>query len=140
VTLSFYWEAEQRPEKDYKIFLHLKDSQGNVVASYDRYPFQFDPALPLDNTSLHPKYTADPVAAEVFHVYPSTGYLPTRLWIPGDTLKDTFTISLPDSLPAGSYTFSAGLYDESTLERLPLNDAAHPENAVQFGQLELRLP
>ncbi len=59
--------------------------------------------------------------AEDFSNYPATGLIPTRLWIPGNTLKETITITWPDTIPPGRYAIVVGMYDETTLERLAVH-------------------
>ncbi|MCB0165458.1 MAG: glycosyltransferase family 39 protein, partial [Anaerolineae bacterium] len=39
VQLATYWSASQPPPRSYKVFLQLRHDQGEVVASYDHFPF-----------------------------------------------------------------------------------------------------
>jgi hypothetical protein len=50
------------------------------------------------------------------------GRLPSGLWDPGESVLHTQQLAIPGSLPAGTYTLSIGLYDPSTLVRLPATD------------------
>ena len=45
------------------------------------------------------------------------GY-PTSDWLPGELIVDTFTMTLPESLPPGPYTLQTGFYDLATLANL----------------------
>jgi hypothetical protein len=47
---------------------------------------------------------------------------PTSTWPNGYILADDLTITLPADLPAGKYQLITGLYDSSTLVRLPVSD------------------
>ncbi|MCL4300486.1 MAG: hypothetical protein KJ077_32420 [Anaerolineae bacterium] len=39
VSLSLYWQVLATPEKDYSIFVHLKDAGNQMVSSFDFQPF-----------------------------------------------------------------------------------------------------
>lgn len=43
---------------------------------------------------------------------PGGDFYPSRLWLPGETLRDTHTLPLPNPLPAGQYRLAAGLYHQ----------------------------
>jgi hypothetical protein len=43
---------------------------------------------------------------------PGGDFYPSRLWQPGETLRDSHTLRLPDPLPAGQYRLMAGLYHQ----------------------------
>jgi len=60
--------------------------------------------------------------------WPQQGHWPTPYWLPGDYVRDTYTLIIPPDAPPGPYLFSVGMYDAMTGERLP---------AVQNGE---RLP
>jgi hypothetical protein len=51
---------------------------------------------------------------------PSAGFYPPTAWVPGDVIVDYRTLSLPDTLPAGTYTAIIGIYDPDTAERVSL--------------------
>ena len=53
---------------------------------------------------------------------PLAGRWPTSLWLPGVSLDDIHTVSLPPDLPPGTYGLLVGLYDPSTGDRLTLPD------------------
>ena len=119
VYLSTFWQAQSPVDADYKLFVHLLDAQGNAVAQYDHYPFALDPALPATEAALNPAYGTDTLPLP--DSYPATGLIPTRRWLPGRTLVETVALPLSTDLPAGDYTLALGLYDEATLQRLPLS-------------------
>jgi len=65
---------------------------------------------------------------------PAGGELPTRAWSPGATVTDTISISLPPSLPPGTYRVIAGLYNAATGARLPVaGGGSGPVDIVLLG-------
>jgi len=40
LTVTLYWQALDRPDRDYKVFVHLLDGDGKVVAQQDAPPLQ----------------------------------------------------------------------------------------------------
>ncbi|GAB4439665.1 MAG: hypothetical protein Kow0031_21560 [Anaerolineae bacterium] len=133
ISLSAYWKALGPIPVDYKVFVHLRDTAGNTVASFDHYPFETraeDHIWAISPTDVKLFETGD--TAEAFKNYPATGLLPTRLWPPGNVVRETITVRLPNSLPAGNYSIALGLYDESGGERLPVwhNQAPAANNEI----------
>jgi hypothetical protein len=59
---------------------------------------------------------------------------PTTGWLPGEIIRDSHQLTLPDDLPPGQYTLLTGLYDPLTGERLP---AAGGETAVTIATYTL---
>jgi hypothetical protein len=53
---------------------------------------------------------------------PAAWSRPTNTWLRNEYIADEHTISLPASLPSGTYTLSVGLYNERTGDRLALPD------------------
>ena len=51
---------------------------------------------------------------------PGGGAWPTSSWQPGDVIEDEYQLAVPADLPAGEYTLAAGMYDLTTMRRLPL--------------------
>lgn len=66
---------------------------------------------------------------------PLQGTLPTTAWLPGEAIVDVANLSLPGTIPPGSYTLIAGAYDVRTGERLMLPTGA---GHVVVGRLEVR--
>ena len=69
--------------------------------------------------------------------------IPTSLWIPGETLVETVALTLPADLPPGDYTLALGLYDENSMERLPVTGAPDapqglPHNQITLGPVQVR--
>ncbi len=70
---------------------------------------------------------------------PADGY-PLNQWAAGEYVVDRRTLPLSADLPSGEYTVVAGLYDELSLERWPVYDAAGqraPDDAVRVGAMEI---
>ena len=44
-------------------------------------------------------------------------------WIAGEVLTDTVSLTIPEDVPAGSYSLAVGWYDGETLQRLEARDA-----------------
>jgi hypothetical protein len=45
---------------------------------------------------------------------------PTSWWVPGELILDQRIIQLPANTPPGKYDLTAGMYDPTTLQRLPI--------------------
>ncbi len=72
---------------------------------------------------------------------PLDGAYPTGWWAPGEVVRDPHPLSLPVDLPPGRYTLYAGLYDPTTMARLPATDAQgnpFPNDAILLATLEVR--
>ncbi len=69
---------------------------------------------------------------------PRHGNYPTGLWRAGDVVSHTVTLSLPKSLPSGTYRLITGMYRPEDMQRLPARDAAGtalPDDAITFRRL-----
>jgi 4-amino-4-deoxy-L-arabinose transferase-like glycosyltransferase len=54
---------------------------------------------------------------------PQNGMYPTYLWDEGERIRDVYQLTIsPDALP-GAYQIAVGMYELSTLQRLPLTDS-----------------
>lgn len=65
------------------------------------------------------------------------GQWPPTCWRAGDTIIDTYKISLPASLPPGSYDLHTGLYDAQTGERVRLQNDG---DAFYLGNIFIQSP
>jgi len=54
---------------------------------------------------------------------PLGGDYPTSFWGQGETIQDSYTLSLPPEAPSGDYLVELGMYLLATGERLPVRDA-----------------
>ena len=90
LEFTLYWHAVQPVEKDYTVFAHLLDQDGNKVAQLDWQP------------------------------HDAIGLLPTSAWIPEQPVVDTQSIVLAEDLKPGSYRLIVGLYNWVDQQRLPV--------------------
>lgn len=103
VQLALYWRPKTAQiRKPYKVFVQLRDRQNQTVAQADH--FIYEGLL--------------------------TGGVMGQLKDQGEWLRDTADLVLPESLPPGTYRLWVGLYDPTTLERVPLVADSSGENAV----------
>jgi hypothetical protein len=68
---------------------------------------------------------------------PLDGSYPTSRWRPNETVIDSITLPLPETLPPGTYTLFTGLYQLDTLARVPIVNDASGENAIRLGEVTL---
>jgi hypothetical protein len=71
---------------------------------------------------------------------PQAGRHPTTHWLPGEVVADPRRLEQPAGTPPGEYRVLVGLYDLTTLERLPVTDAHGtpvPDNAIPIGSWEV---
>ena len=54
---------------------------------------------------------------------PLSGAAPTTGWLQGEVIADLYEITVDAEAPAGRYSVEIGMYDASTMERLPVYDA-----------------
>ncbi len=135
VHLSTYWQAQQPIPTDYRIFVHMVDASGAAVANFDHWPFEPNADFHIADAALHPAYLGGGAPAN----YPNAGLIPTHLWLPGQTLKETITLPV-DDLPPGTYTLQIGLFDPASGARLDVPDsfAGGVENQIVLSTVELR--
>ena len=100
VYLQLYWEALQAADRDYTVFIHLRDAGGEVRAAWD-----------------------GPVTSSG-----DGRYYSTLVWEPGEYVVDERLLRLAaDGAPPGEgYTLVIGFYDLATGERLPVTVGGAP--------------
>jgi hypothetical protein len=54
---------------------------------------------------------------------PKGGWYGTSLWLPGKPVTDDYVFQIDPAAPAGEYRLIAGMYDNTTLQRLPVQTA-----------------
>jgi hypothetical protein len=70
--------------------------------------------------------------------YPRDGGRPTTSWSAGEVIVDMWNISIPSTVPSGSYQLLVGWYDWRTGERLALSDG---RDAVELpGTVHIQWP
>ena len=125
VRLATYWTATTRPSRGYKIFLQLRNGQGEMVANYDHFPFpvpgyryRFMPTIGGQYRITPNIDSLDKLSPDVIASYPNKGMVPTNAWPVGNTIREVTIMELPADLVPGTYHLYIGLYDSDTLDRL----------------------
>jgi hypothetical protein len=91
--------------------------------------------LPYDYTVfVHLRDDTGHNAAQADH-QPLAPVYPPTLWPIGQTIRERSVLTLPEEVPAGTYSLWVGLYRLDTLERLPIVDDHSGENAVLLGHV-----
>jgi 4-amino-4-deoxy-L-arabinose transferase-like glycosyltransferase len=103
IFLTLWWQALQPADLDYSVFIHLWDPRKQAV---------------VGAWGGEPVSGAWSVWQHVQGAHFSVSYH-TRLWQPGETIKDEWKIVLPDA-PPGAYELYVGLYDPASRQRLPV--------------------
>jgi hypothetical protein len=136
VHLSTYWQTLKPPSTDYRIFIQIMDAEGQLVLSADHFPFEVDPNSQISNIELNSAYL-EGTDKQLPANYPNAGMIPTQLWRPGTTLKETHPFAA--DLPPGAYEVRIGLYDPITGERPDVEDTAPGgvENYVALASIEV---
>jgi 4-amino-4-deoxy-L-arabinose transferase-like glycosyltransferase len=122
VYLSTFWQALRRPSTDYRMFVHLVDTENKLVFAADHFPFELDPSHGIRDIQLNLRYLAETGGALPGN-YPNGGLIPTHLWQPGSILKETIALPLAQDLSPGSYRLVVGFFDPGTGMRLDVDDA-----------------
>ncbi|MBZ0297338.1 MAG: glycosyltransferase family 39 protein [Anaerolineae bacterium] len=103
IVLQMYWQALAPADGDYTIYLHLRDAEGNVWATWD-----------------------GPIVSPEFD---DGRYYSTQVWEPGEFIVDERRLRLPDDIEvpeADDYSLWFGFYDLGTEERLPVTIDGKP--------------
>jgi 4-amino-4-deoxy-L-arabinose transferase-like glycosyltransferase len=103
-ALGLYWRPVGDPTRALKVFVHLRDGQGQTVAQADHFIYE----------GLLSSSEWD------------------RLQDTGEWLRDSadLLVPLPLSADGEPYKIYVGLYDPATLERVPVLNDTSDENAV----------
>ncbi|MFQ5341011.1 MAG: glycosyltransferase family 39 protein [Anaerolineae bacterium] len=94
VELTLYWQAIQKVDVSYVVFVHLLGSEFNAA-------------------------TGNFLWGQVDRV-PVAGAYPTTAWAVGETVADAYQIPVQPDAPAGVYQIEIGLYEPVTGQRLPI--------------------
>jgi hypothetical protein len=95
LTITLVWRADEVPDADYTVFVHLVDGRGAVTA-------------PL-------------LVAQADHP-PLEGAYRTSFWAPGDVVRDPYRLVVDDAALPCDCTLLVGMYDPRTGDRLPAYD------------------
>lgn len=99
LVMHLLWEVLAKPTEDYFIFIHLRDQDDNLIATWD-----------------------GPVARTEY------GWYSTLVWDVGEYINDERIIMLPDGVaPEGTgYRIVIGMYNLATGERVPMTINGEP--------------
>ena len=95
IILKLYWEVTAPTDRDYTLYIHLRDREGQPQATWDG---------PVTRTKDGNYYT-------------------TAVWEPGEYIIDQRILVLPEDAqipPGDDYNLIIGFYDRQTGERVPL--------------------
>jgi hypothetical protein len=97
---NLFWEVLEPPPADYVIYIHLRDKDDNLVATWD---------APITRTN-------------------DGNYYSSLVWEPGEYIIDRriLTITDPNIPITDDYYIVIGLYDKATQERVPLTIDGQP--------------
>jgi hypothetical protein len=69
---------------------------------------------------------------------PRDGEAPTLLWVPGETVDDVVTLTVPAGTQAGEYIVESGMYRAADLARcLTLDDGGMPVDRIVLGTVHV---
>ncbi|HXF64575.1 MAG TPA: DUF2079 domain-containing protein [Caldilineaceae bacterium] len=108
LPFTLHWRARGPAPRDYTVFVHLVDGQGQKLAQLDWQP------------------------------HDHAGRLPMSAWVPGRPVVDSQTLALPAELAPGSYRLIVGLYYWEDGERPPVRGAQPApglDNGVELGTI-----
>jgi hypothetical protein len=143
VHLATYWSALKPPDQAYKIFLHLKNRQGQIVANFDHFPFpvpDYRYRFFLRDGGPYkiiPTLNPDDFSAEILETYPAKGMVPTAVWPVGLTIREVTLLHLPADLPEGDYQLFIGMYQPDTELRLPFGDDRDQNGEFLLASVEV---
>ncbi len=121
LRLKLRWYANTTVHKRYSVFTHLI-SLG-------------------DSGRINPE-TGSPVWAQM-DGEPVGGSYPTNRWKEGETIEDSYGLTLPSKMPTGEYGLEVGMYDPGTLVRLAVLDEKgirQEEDRILLGTVQVGGP
>lgn len=96
VKLTLYWQAVQKMDTSYVVFVHLLGSEFNAA-------------------------TGNFLWGQVDRV-PVDGAYPTTAWAVGEAVADTYLVPIQPDAPPGVYQVEIGIYEPITGQRLAVLD------------------
>jgi hypothetical protein len=113
IFLTLFWQPPNSPVFSYKVFVHLRNSQGATVAQAD--------FVPLEGATVDLKGWVRRVGSD-------------------EILRTGITLGLPADLPNDSYSLWVGVYEADSLQRLSVANDTSGENAIKLegSLIELR--
>lgn len=129
VVTSGHTAGLERFETTIPLTLHGPLQAGDILS----VNITWQPLQPLAKdfkVFVHLVDSGDNILAQ-YDGQPQEGSYPTSQWVPGEIIQDAYPIYFPADAPAGPYRVFVGLYDEPTLQRLPV--PADPAGRVIFN-------
>lgn len=74
----------------------------------------------------------------IFDQVTFAGYFPTQDWVAGMLVQDSWTVTIPDDIPAGTYRVQTGMFELATAERIPVTDSTGTpvtDNSIVLGEV-----
>lgn len=74
----------------------------------------------------------------IFDQVPFGGYFPTQDWVAGMLVQDSWTVSIPDDIPAGTYRVQTGMFELATAQRIAVADNTGTpvtDNSIILGEV-----
>ncbi|MCW5853845.1 MAG: glycosyltransferase family 39 protein [Anaerolineae bacterium] len=97
VQVTLYYRALQAMETDYTVFVHLLGGPNPATGG---------PLWAQDDSE------------------PCRRFYTTSTWQVGEMVRDSYSVTIPDTAPPGEYRLTLGFYDHQTQTRLAATDAA----------------
>jgi hypothetical protein len=64
--------------------------------------------------------------------------LPTSAWQPGSILRDSYPLTIPETLPPGEYAIHVGMYTWPALVRLPITVGQTPAgDSIDLARIQI---
>jgi hypothetical protein len=102
--LTLRWQVLQRPRASYTVFIHLIDAEGRSWLGHDYTPLG--------------------------GAFPSYLWFPK--WLPGQQVVDPYRLVAPENLPSGQYWLEVGMYEMSSVRRIPQLDVTGKMTGDRF--------
>ncbi len=102
--LTLRWQVLQHPRASYTVFIHLVDAEGRLWLGHDYTPLG--------------------------GAFPSYLWFPK--WLPGQQVVDPYRLVAPENLPPGEYRLEVGMYEMSSVRRIPQLDLSGQMTGDRF--------
>ena len=102
--LTLRWQVLQHPRASYTVFIHLVDAEGRLWLGHDYTPLG--------------------------GAFPSYLWFPK--WLPGQQVVDPYRLVAPENLPPGQYRLEVGMYEMSSVRRIPQLDLSGQMTGDRF--------
>lgn len=100
--------------------------------------WQADSDIDVTATQFLHWFNTDTEEFFIFDQIPFAGYFPTQDWVAGMLVQDSWTVTIPDDIPAGTYRVQTGMFELATAERIPVSDSTGTpvtDNSIVLGEV-----